>query len=136
MNYTFPNATTQGSRGGRLCELIWIILHKGDRYEGRGPERRREDKIAYRVPPCYIQQPANPMQPNNTLALTASVERTADSTGDDINNQSAAARPTIGPNFRPHALRKDVRKREGSNPGGILSVVAAILVPAPSVCQL
>jgi transposase len=59
---------TIGAIGHRLCELIWIILHKGVRYEERGPsvcekaKRVRTSRmirtlrtLGYRVEPAVIQ---------------------------------------------------------------------------------
>jgi transposase len=58
---------TIGAIGHRLCELIWIILHKGVRYEERGPsvcektKRARTSRmirtlraLGYRVEPAVI----------------------------------------------------------------------------------
>ena len=37
---------TIGAIANRLCQLIWIILHKGDRYEERGPAVSEKSKRA------------------------------------------------------------------------------------------
>jgi transposase len=59
---------TIGAIAHRLCRLIWIILHRGVRYEERGPfickkaKQRRTAKIirelrsaGYRVEPMTVQ---------------------------------------------------------------------------------
>ena len=58
---------TIGAIANRLCQLIWIILHKGVRYEERGPAVSQKSKrlrtsrmirtlrtLGYRVEPPFV----------------------------------------------------------------------------------